>query len=102
MGVSDETEERHLAESRIHGCFFRPDLALLESLGYGVYGPVVRILGIPYWAVLALVWAAILCLLQWIYLFRTPWSMSDEQLPDLMAQLEAVDIKVPGPPKGNQ
>jgi hypothetical protein len=73
-----------------------------SPLGYGVYGEVVRILGIPYWAVLALVWAAILCLVQWIYLFRTPWAMSDEQLPDLMAQLEAVDTKGPTPQKGNQ
>lgn len=68
--------------------------------GYGAYGQVGRILGVPYWAVLALMWAAILCLLQWIYLFRTPWAMNDEQLPGLMAQLEAVDTEVPGPPKG--
>jgi hypothetical protein len=37
-----------------------------------------------------------------IYLFRTPWSMNDEQLPGLMAQLEAVETEVSGPSKGNE
>ncbi len=60
-------------------------------LGYGAYGPVQRILGIPSWAVMALAVGAALFVLEWIYLFHSGMAMNDEQLPDVIAQLEAVD-----------
>ncbi len=63
--------------------------------GYGTYGPPERFLGVPYWAVLALGWAALLFVLEWFYLFRTSLAMNDEGLPDILAQLEAVDISPP-------
>lgn len=60
-------------------------------LGYGTYGPVPRFLGIPSWAVLALVVGAVLFVLEWIYLFHTPMAMNDEELPEIIAQLKMVD-----------
>jgi len=60
-------------------------------VGYGSYGPVPRVLGIPYWAVAALALGAALFVLEWIYLFHTRLAMNDEELPDIIAQLEAVD-----------
>ena len=64
-------------------------------LGYGQYGPVERILGIPIWAVLAFAFAAALFVLEWFYLFRTSMAMNDEELPGIVSQLEAVDTESP-------
>ena len=60
-------------------------------LGYGTYGRVQHVLGIPYWAVLALAFGAALFVLEWIYLFHTQLAMNDEELPDVLSQLKAVD-----------
>ncbi len=60
-------------------------------LGYGSYGPVARVLGVPSWAVMALVVGAVLFVVEWIYLFPTGLAMDDEELPDIIAQLKAVD-----------
>ena len=68
-------------------------------LGYGTYGPVRRFLGIPSWAVLALVFGAVLFVLEWIYLFHTRMAISDEELPDIISQLKAVDTDNPIPAK---
>lgn len=59
-------------------------------LGYGDYGQVERLFGIPTWAVMAFAFAAALFLLEWFYLFRTPMAMNDEDLPGIVAQLESV------------
>ena len=71
-------------------------------LGYGNYGQVDRIFGIPSWAVLAFGFAAVLFVLEWIYLFRTPMAMNDEELPGIVAQLESVNIENPVPAKEEQ
>ncbi|UCE48930.1 MAG: hypothetical protein JSW47_02070 [Phycisphaerales bacterium] len=63
---------------------------------YGSYGPAKRILGIPSWAALAFVFGAVLFVLEWIYLFLTGKAMSDEELPDIVSELEAVDTDAPG------
>ena len=68
-------------------------------LGYGSYGPVPRFLGVPSWAVLALGLGAVLFVLEWIYLFHTEMAMNDEELPDIISQLQAVDIENPVPAK---
>ncbi len=73
-----------------------------SPVGYGTYGPAERFLGIPYWAVLALGWAVLLFVLEWVYLFRTSLAMNDEELPEILAQLEAVDLDHPGSMKGDQ
>jgi len=64
-------------------------------LGYGAYGPAPRFLGVPSWAVLALAFGAVLFVLEWIYLFHTRMAMNDEELPDVISQLETVDIDNP-------
>jgi len=64
-------------------------------LGYGAYGPVSQVLGIPSWAVMAFAFGAALFVLEWIYLFCTGLAMSDEELPGIIAELEAVDVDRP-------
>ncbi len=64
-------------------------------LGYGSYGPVPQWLGVPSWAVLALAFAAVLFVLEWVYLFHTRMAISDEELPDIISQLKTVDIENP-------
>ena len=71
-------------------------------VGYGDYGQVDRIFGIPSWAVWAFGFATILFVLEWIYLFRTPLAMNDDELPEIVAQLEAVTAASPIPPKEDQ
>jgi hypothetical protein len=71
-------------------------------LGYGNYGQVGRIFGIPSWAVLALAFAAVLFVLEWIYLFWTPMAISDDELPEIVAQLESVTTETPVPAKEGQ
>ena len=68
-------------------------------LGYGAYGPVQSFWGVPYWAVLALAFGAALFVLEWVYLFHTQLAISDEELPDMISQLEAVDTNEPNPGK---
>ncbi len=68
-------------------------------LGYGTYGEVRRFFGIPSWAVLALVLGAVLFVLEWVYLFHTRLAMSDQDLPEVIAQLRAVDTDNPIPVK---
>ena len=68
-------------------------------LGYGTYGPVQRFLGIPSWAVLALAFGAVLFVLEWIYLFHTQAAISDQELPDIISELKAVDTDEPIPGK---
>ena len=71
-------------------------------LGYGVYGPVRSVFGVPSWAVLAWVFAAALFVLEWIYLFLTPLAIGDEELPDVISQLETVDTAGPAPVKEDE
>ena len=61
-------------------------------LGYGSYGPVPRVFGIPSWAVTALAVGAVLFVVEWIYLFNTGLAMDDEELPGIISQLETLDI----------
>jgi uncharacterized membrane protein YhdT len=68
-------------------------------LGYGSYGPVPRVVGIPSWAVLALAVGAVLFVLEWIYLFHTKMAMNDEELSDIISQLKSVNTNNPAPAK---
>ena len=71
-------------------------------LGYGHYGPVGRLFGIPSWAVMAFGFAAVLFVLEWIYLFRTPMAMNDDELEGIVAQLKSVTTESPVPAKEDQ
>jgi hypothetical protein len=68
---------------------------------YAPYGPATRLGGIPIWAVLAFGWAALLFVLEWYYLFRSNLAMTDQDLPQTLAQLEAVDIHRSDVPQGD-
>ena len=71
-------------------------------LGYGSYGPVQRWFGVPSWAVVALALAAVLFVLEWIYLFHTQMAMNDEELQDIISQLKTVDTDNPVPAKEDE
>ncbi|NQT36698.1 MAG: DUF997 domain-containing protein [Planctomycetes bacterium] len=71
-------------------------------LGYGSYGQVPRVLGIPSWAVLALGLSAVLFVVEWIYLFHSQLAMNDDELPDMIAQLQSVDTAKPLPVKEDE
>lgn len=57
-------------------------------LGYGQYGEVGLIFGMPIWAAVAMALGALLFLLEWIYLFMTDLALDDESLPNIMSELE--------------
>ncbi len=61
-------------------------------LFYGSYGQANRILGIPSWAVWAFVFAIVLFVLEWIYLFVTRRALSDEELPDIVSDLVRANL----------
>lgn len=61
-------------------------------IGYGSYGPVGRIFGIPSWAAILLFVGAVLFLIEWIYLFKTDLALSDDDLDDIIKKLQAVEI----------
>ena len=66
---------------------------------YGSYGPADRVLGVPLWAVLAAVFGIVLFVLEWIYLFVSGMTMTDEDLPDIISELAAVDTEKSDSPK---
>ena len=58
------------------------------------YGTVTgRTFAIPTWAVLAYGFAAVLFVLEWVFLFHSGLAVSDEALPGIIADLEAVDAE---------
>jgi apolipoprotein N-acyltransferase len=61
-------------------------------LFYGSYGPARRIAGVPIWAVVAAVFGAGLFALEWIYLFATRITVSDEDLERIVSELAQVNI----------
>ena len=65
----------------------------------GFYGPAYRILGVPSWAVLAAVFGIVLFVLEWIYLFVSGMAMTDEDLPDIVSELTAVNTDDSDSPK---
>ena len=60
-------------------------------LGYGAYGETGRLIGVPSWAAIASLIGLGLFVLEWIYLFRTDLAVTDEDLAEVVAALEAVD-----------
>ena len=49
-----------------------------------------RMFGIPAWAVLAYVFAAVLVVLEWVFLFLSGLAISDDDLPKIISDLESV------------
>lgn len=57
-------------------------------IGYGSYGEVGLIMGMPSWAFFLLLIGAVLFVIEWVYLFRTDLALYDDDLEGIMAALE--------------
>ncbi len=66
---------------------------------YSSYGPAERILGVPAWAVLSAIFGIALFILEWIYLFATNITATDDDLPDILSQLAKVNTDDTDSPK---
>ncbi len=58
---------------------------------YSSYGPANRIWGVPAWALMAAAFGVALFILEWIYLFATRITISDDELDDIVSQLAKVN-----------
>ena len=58
---------------------------------YASYGSADRILGVPAWAILAVAFGIALFVLEWIYLFATSITVTDDELPEIVSQLAQVN-----------
>ena len=65
---------------------------------YASYGPPDRVLGVPVWAILAAAFGAALFVLEWVYLFVTHITVSDDELADIVSELAQVNIDDPDSP----
>ena len=57
-------------------------------VGYGSYGAVGRIMGMPSWAFILLVIGAVLFVIEWVYLFRTDLVLYDDDLDAITEALK--------------
>lgn len=85
-------------KSRTAGRFFLTAFLILtplvwSPLGYGSYGPATRWLGMPSWAVVALVASAVLFVLEWYFLFGSGQALSDEDMADVLRDIQAASRK---------
>ncbi|MHB8763990.1 MAG: DUF997 domain-containing protein [Deferrisomatales bacterium] len=76
-----------------HGLFLAAFAVLTlmtwSPLGYGAYGEVPRVLGMPRWAVVALAASVALFLLEWWFLFGTRLTLQDEDMEEIVPRLKA-------------
>jgi len=73
--------------------FFVLTLFCWCPIGYGSYGEVGLIMGMPSWAFIMLLIGATLFVIEWIYLFGTDLALYDEDLEEIMDALEQVTAK---------
>jgi len=66
---------------------------------YARYGPTERIAGVPAWAIVAAGFGAALFALEWIYLFATRITVSDEELGEIVSELAQVNTDEADSPK---
>jgi len=57
-------------------------------IGYGSYGEVSLIMGMPSWAFIMLLIGAVLFVIEWIYLFWTDLALYDDDLEEIIAALK--------------
>jgi hypothetical protein len=60
-------------------------------LGYGKYGEVARVLGVPSWVAVAFVVGLVLFVLEWLYLFCSGLALDDDKLADTLSDLGGMD-----------
>jgi len=61
-----------------------------------------RALAIPTWAVLAYVFAAVLFVLEWVFLFVSGLAVDDENLPRILSELESLGTDAAADAKEDQ
>lgn len=62
-------------------------------IGYGSYGEVDLILGMPSWAFYLLLIGALLFVLQWFYLFQTDLALYDRDVEDIVETLRRTEME---------
>lgn len=86
-----ENKEKSLQETLFWAGFIVLTVLVWCPLGYGRYGEVGRMFGMPVWAVAALVFGVLLFVLEWVYLFMTGLALDDARLSSIMHQLSLLD-----------
>jgi hypothetical protein len=61
-------------------------------IGYGRYGEVDLIMGMPSWAFVLLLIGALLFFLEWVYLFRTDLALYDRDVEGIVDALRKIDM----------
>ncbi len=64
-----------------------------SPFGYGSYGEVGTIMGMPSWAFLLLLIGTIMFVIQWFYLFVSDLALYDEDLDGIIETLKTVDME---------
>ena len=64
-------------------------------IGYGSYGEVDLILGMPSWAFYLLLIGALLFVLQWVYLFQTDLALYDRDVENIVETLRKTEMEDP-------
>ena len=62
-------------------------------LGYGSYGEVGLVFGMPSWAFVLLMVGAVLCAIEWVYLFKTDLALYDDDLEGIITALEKINLE---------
>lgn len=73
--------------------FFGLTLLCWCPIGYGSYGEVSLIMGMPSWAFIMLLIGAVLFVIEWVYLFGTDLALYDEDLEEIMDALEKINTQ---------
>jgi hypothetical protein len=58
---------------------------------YSSYGEAKRIAGVPVWAIIAAGFGAVLFVVEWLYLFGTRITVTDEEVDEIVSQLAEVE-----------
>lgn len=66
-----------------------------SPVGYGRYGEVGLIMGMPSWAFYLLLIGALLFFLQWVYLFRTDLALYDRDVEEIVETLRKTEMEEP-------
>jgi hypothetical protein len=59
-----------------------------SPIGYGSYGPVPLVLGMPVWALMALAIGGVMFLLELVFLFGAGLTLDDEALPGIIKAIQ--------------
>ncbi|MDT8379330.1 MAG: DUF997 domain-containing protein [Desulfotignum sp.] len=62
-------------------------------IGYGRYGEVDLIMGMPSWAFVLLLIGALLFILEWVYLFKTDLALYEKDVAEIVDVLKKIDME---------